>query len=111
MGEVGGPRKQTRSKPGEEIRHVEDQNVQRLYMEAYQDYGSMKRKIVKPARKWSASTNKPKEFKDSANTNQITPPNGVFVFGSAPQGRTGANVSSFAPQETPSRQGLVGNQA
>ena len=72
MGDVNGSRKQTRPTPGEEIRHVEDRNVQELYMDAYQDYGSMKRKIVKPARKWIASTNKPKEFKFSANTNQNT---------------------------------------
>ena len=71
----------------------------------------MKRKIVKPTRKWSASTNKPKEFNFSANTNQNKPPNDVFVFGSAPQGKTRANVSSFAPQGTPSRQESGGNQA
>lgn len=80
MGDIGVSRKQTLPKPGEETRHIEDRNVQGLYMDAYQDYSSMKRKIVKPARKWSASKNKPKEFKFSANTNQNTPPNGIFCL-------------------------------
>ena len=97
--------------PGKEIRNIEDRNVHDFYMDACQDYGSRKRKIVKTARKWNAPTNKPKEFKFSANTNQNIPPIGVFVFGSAPQGRTRANASSFAPQETPSYQEPVENQA
>ena len=48
-------------------------------MDAYQDYGSMERKNVKPARNWNASTNKPKELKFSANTNQNT----LFLFSAA----------------------------
>ena len=78
MGDVGVSRKQTRPKPRIETKHVEDQNVQGLYMDAYQDYGSMKRKIVKLAGKWSAFMIKSKEFKPSANTNHNTLPNGIL---------------------------------
>ena len=111
MSEDGGSREQTRPKPGAAIRHIEDQNLQGPYIAAYQDYGSMKRKIVKSARKWCASTNKPKKFKLSANTNQNTPPNSIFVFGNVSQGRTGANAPSPAPQGTTNHQGPNGNLA
>ena len=84
MGEDGGSRGQTRPKLGAAIRHVEYQNVQGQYMDAYQDYGSMKRKTVKAAKKWCAPTNKPKEFKFSANTNQNTSSNSRFFFGNTP---------------------------
>ena len=68
---------------GKEIRNTEDRKVHDVYMDAYQDYVPRKWKIVKPARKWEAPTNKPKEFRFSANTNQSKPPDGVFMFGSA----------------------------
>ena len=49
MGDIGTPYQQTRLMPGKEIRNIEDWNAQDLYMDAYQDYGSMKRKIVHKA--------------------------------------------------------------
>ena len=79
MGEDNGSRKQTRPEPGATIRHTEDQKGQGLYMDAYQDYSSLRRKIVKSARKWSATINKPKKFRLSADTNQNTTPAGSFV--------------------------------
>ena len=85
MGDSGTPCQQTRFMRGKEIRNIEDRNVNDFYMDAYQDYDSRKSKIVKPTRKWNASTNKPKEFKFLANTNQNTPHDGVFVFGSTTQ--------------------------
>ena len=41
-------------------------------MDAYQDYSSVKRRIVKPSKKWCAPNNKPKELKTSSNTSQNT---------------------------------------
>ena len=63
MGEDDGSCKQTRPEPGATIRHIEDQKGQGPYMDACQDYSSMRRKIVKPARKWSAAMNKPKKVR------------------------------------------------
>ena len=63
MGDNGTPCQQTRFMPGKEIRNIENRNVHDFYMDAYQDYGSRKRKIVKSTKKWNASTNRPKEFK------------------------------------------------
>ena len=111
MGDVGVSRKQTRPKPRVEIGHVEGHNLQGLYMDAYQDYGSIKWKIVKPAGKWRASMNKFKEFKSSANTNQHTLPDGIFVFGRTSQGRTRAKASSSTSQGTTSSQGPAENLA
>ena len=108
MGEDVISCEQTRPKLGTAIRHVEGQYALGHYMDAYQDYSSMKRKIVKPSKKWCAPTNKPKELKFSSNTNQNTPLNSRFIFGNAPQGRTGANAPSPKPQTMPNRQTVSG---
>ena len=55
---------------GKEIRNIEGHEAHDTYMDGYQNYVPRKRKITKAARKWKAPTNKPKEFKFSANTNQ-----------------------------------------
>ena len=68
-----------------------------IYMDGYQNHVPRKRKIAKAARKWKAPTNKPKEFKFSANTDQSKSPEGVFMFGSA-------------ARKVPSHQKLTRNQ-
>ena len=83
-------------------------------------YIPRKRKCVKPAMKWKTRTNKPKEFKISADTNQSKPPRethtggtieGVFIFGSAARKVTETKSSLPALQELPrSHQEPVGNQ-
>ena len=108
MGEDGSSRVQTRPKLGTAIRQTEDQYALGHYMDAYQDYSSMKRKIVKPSKKWCAPNNKPKELKFSSNTNQNTPPNSRFIFGNASQGRTEANTSSSESQAETNHQTVSG---
>ena len=76
-----------------------------VYMDAYQDYVPRKRKIVKPARKWKAPTNKPKEFKFSANTNQSKSPEDVFMFDGAARKVTETKNLLPTLQELPSHQG------
>ena len=65
---------------------------------------------VRPVMKWKAPTNKPKEFKCSANTHQSKPREGVFMFGSAAQKVTETKSSLPTLQELPSHQEPVGNQ-
>ena len=60
--------------------------------------------------KWKVPTNKPKEFKSSANTNQSKPPEGVFVFGSSTRKVTETKSSLPILQELPTHQEPVGNQ-
>ena len=81
--EIGTLHQQTYFITGKEIRNIEGRKAHDTYMDGYQDNVPMKRKFSKAVRKWKAPTNKPKEFKFSANTNQSKPPEGVFMFGSA----------------------------
>ena len=108
--EIGAPHQQTRFITGKEIRNIEDRKCHDVYMDAYQDCVPRKRKIVKPAMKWKAPTNKLKEFKFSADTNQSKPPEGVFMFGSAARKVTETKSSLPTLQEFPSHQEPVGNQ-
>ena len=72
MGEDYEACKPPRPEPRATIMHVEGQMGQGVYMDAYQDYSSVRRKIVKAAKKWRTATDKPKEVKPSADTNQRT---------------------------------------
>ena len=80
-------------------------------MDGYQDYAPRKRKVAKAVMKWKAPTNKPKEFKFSANTNQRKPLEGVFMFGGEAQIVTETRNSLPTLQELPSHQEPVGNSA
>ena len=61
--------------------------------------------------KWKAPTNKPKEFKFLADTNQSNPPEGVFfIFGREARKVTETKSSLPTLQELPSYQEPVGNQ-
>ena len=60
--------------------------------------------------KLKAPTNKPEEFKFSADTNQSDPPEGIFMFGSVAQKLAETKSSLPTLQEFPSRQEPVGNQ-
>ena len=95
--EISTPDQQTYFTTGNETRNIEGRKAHGTYMDGYQDYVPRKRKIAKAARKWKAPTNKPKEFKFSANTDQSKPPKGVFMFGSA-------------ARKVPSHQELTRNQ-
>ena len=83
MGDDGSSREQTRSELGTATRLLEDQYALWHYMDAYQDYNSVKRRIVKPSTK-------------------------CFVSGKARQERTGANVLSPEPPTTTNRQTVSG---
>ena len=78
--EIGTPPQQIWFTTGKEIRNIEGRKG---YMDGYKNHVPRKRNIVKAAKKWKSPTNKPKEFKFSANTDQSKPPEGVFMFGSA----------------------------
>ena len=88
-------------------------------MDACQDYSSVRRKIVKPAKKWRTDTNKAKEVRPSADTNQRTsaasslktadkvqtrPSRGIFRFGNAAKEVTETGSSPTALQELPRHQ-------
>ena len=107
--EIGTPYQQTYFTTGKEIRNIEGRKAHDTYMDGYQDYAPRKRKIAKAARKWKAPTNKPKDFKFSANTNQSKPPEGVFIFGSAARIVTETKNSLPTLQELPSHQEPVEN--
>ena len=119
MGEDDESCRRTWSEPGATIMQVEDQMGQGVCMDACQDYSSVRRKIVKPAKKWRTATNKPTEVRPSADTNQRTSAasslktagkvqtrsfRGIFRFGSAAKEVTENESSPIALQELPSHQ-------
>ena len=91
----GLPHHQILFMTGKELRDIGDRRVLDAYMksEGYlrtltdQNYVPRKRNIVKPAMKWKAPADKPKEFKFSAYTNQSKPSwetqtgGSIFEFG------------------------------
>ena len=54
-GEIGTPYQQTRFMMGKKSRDIEDRKVHDVYMDAYQDYVPMKRKIVKAAKEMEST--------------------------------------------------------
>ena len=97
---------------------AEDQMGQEVYMDAYQDCSSARRKIVKPSKKWRTKAIKAQKFKPSSDTSQrtsaansFTPADkvqtqfsGIFRFGSAAEETRKTATSLRSPQEIPKHQ-------
>ena len=118
MGEDNEACRQPRPETGATIMQVEDQMGQGVYMDACQNYSFVRRKIVKPAKKWRTATDKPKEVRPSADNQrtsaasslktadkvQTRPSRGIFRFGSAAKEVTEPESSPTALQELPGHQ-------
>ena len=97
---------------------------QGVYMDAYQDYRSVRRKIVKPSKKWRTNTVKAKEFRPSSDTNQRTSAansfktadkvqtrsSGIFRFGSVAEETRKTGTSLRSLQELPRHQNRAEDQ-
>jgi len=124
MGEDNEPCKQSRPEPGAMFMRAEGQMGQGVYMDAYQDYSSVRRKNVKPSKKWRTNTVKAKGFRPSSDTNQRmsadksfktadkvqTRSSGIFRFGSAAEETRSTVTSLRSLQELPRHQNRAEDQ-
>ena len=116
VGEDKEEGKQPRQELGTTLMQAEDQMLQGVYMDAFQDYSSGRRKIVKPSKRWRTNAVKAKKFRPSSNIGQGTSAtnnfettnkgqtreSGIFRFGCLAK-ETKTTVTSLTPPQEPPR--------
>ena len=110
--------KQPEQEPRTTFLQAEDQMLHEIYMDASQDYSSVRRKIVKPPTKWRTNTIKAKKVRPSSDTRQSTSTAnnvkttdkgqtrvpGIFRFGRVAEETRKTGTSLISLQELPRHQ-------